>query len=146
MKITPHFTLQEFINSTTATKNDIDNTPPTQQIIDNITELATQLLEPIRLHTNTPIRITSGYRSKPLNQLVKGSPTSAHLTGYAVDIIPINTNMLKFQSEVIDYLTTTQTPFDQCILEKMKPNGEATWIHLALKSNSGKQRGQIFTQ
>lgn len=146
MKITPHFSLSEFTHSNTAISHNIDNTPPTQQIIENIKELAIQLLEPIRLHTNTPIQITSGYRCPQLNKLVKGSPTSAHLTGYAVDIIPTKTNMLKFQSEVIDYLTTTQTPFDQCILEKLKQNGEATWIHLALKSNSGKQRGQIFTQ
>lgn len=145
MKITPHFTLSEFTHSTTANNLNIDNTP-TGQIIDNITELTTTILQPFRTYINTPIRITSGYRSQELNKAVKGSTTSAHLTGYAADIIPVNCNMLRFQSELINWLKETGTPFDQVILEKLKSNGEATWIHIALKSNTGKQRRQIFTQ
>lgn len=145
MKISQHFSLSEFTTSTTANNLNIDNTP-TRQIIDNITELTNTILEPFRTYINTPIRITSGYRSQQLNKAVKGSTTSAHLTGYAVDIIPINCSMLKFQSELINWLKETDTPFDQVILEKLKPNGEATWIHIALKSNAGKQRRQIFTQ
>ena len=145
MKISQHFNLSEFTTSTTASNLNIDNTP-TQTVIDNITELTNTILEPFRTYINTPIRITSGYRSQQLNKAVKGSTTSAHLTGYAVDIIPVNYPMLKFQSELINWLKETDTPFDQAILESLKPNGEATWIHIALKSNSGKQRRQIFTQ
>ena len=145
MKISQHFSLSEFTTSTTASNLNIDNTP-TEQITDNITELTTTILEPFRTYINTPIRITSGYISQQLNIAVKGSTTSAHLTGYAVDIKPINCPMLRFQSELINWLKETNTPFDQVILEKLKSNGEATWIHIALKSNTGKQRRQIFTQ
>lgn len=47
----------------------------TLEMIDNARDLA-----------DVPFIINSGYRTEAHNILVKGSPTSSHLTGYAADI------------------------------------------------------------
>ena len=85
MKISDNFTLEEFINSPTAQKYNIDNTP-SEQVKNNIITLVTNILQPIRNEWEKPIRVTSGYRCKALNDKVKGSKTSQHLTGDAADI------------------------------------------------------------
>lgn len=84
MQITQHFSLAELINSATADKHYIDNTPCVGHI-DNIYYMA-YMLELIRKYYGKPMRISSGYRCPELNQLVGGSPNSAHMEGLAVDI------------------------------------------------------------
>ena len=82
--MTEHFTLNEFLRSDTASRYKIDNTPNKEQL-ENIEFVAIQL-EIIRSYYNKPIIITSGFRTKELNTLLKGSKTSQHMQGLAVDI------------------------------------------------------------
>ena len=84
MKLTEHFTLEELVNSPTAKRLKIDNTP-TKAITSNLLELST-LLEKIRLVYNKPIIVTSGYRCEKLNKAVGGVKTSQHRLGQAADI------------------------------------------------------------
>ena len=84
MQITKNFSTDEFINSRTAIKHNIDNTPP-GVLLDNIFYMA-YMLEIVRKCYAHPIYISSGYRCPELNELVDGSPTSAHMDGLAVDI------------------------------------------------------------
>ena len=89
-----YFKLNEFIASSTAKANKIDNTP-SAEIKGRIEELM-QFLDGVRkewaVYTQdkklgTPaLNITSGYRCPALNKLVGGKSTSAHLSGYAADI------------------------------------------------------------
>jgi len=44
------------------------------------------LLDKARHIAQTPFKITSDYRSKKKNKAVGGSPDSAHLYGYAIDL------------------------------------------------------------
>ena len=83
-KLTEHFTLHEFINSPTAIRLKIDNTP-TGAIISNLLELS-QMLEKIRTIYGKPIIIGSGYRCPRLNKAVGGVPNSQHQFGQAADI------------------------------------------------------------
>jgi uncharacterized protein YcbK (DUF882 family) len=85
MKISDNFTLEEFIQSPTAKANNIDNTP-SEQVKNNIIKLVNNILQPIRNEWGKPIKVNSGYRCKALNDKVKGSKTSQHLTGDAADI------------------------------------------------------------
>jgi zinc D-Ala-D-Ala carboxypeptidase len=80
MKISPHLNLAELTRSETAKRNGIDNTP-TAEHLENFKLLADKVFEPIREHFKTPIFISSGYRSKELNELIKGSATSQHCKG-----------------------------------------------------------------
>lgn len=84
MKLTKNFTLEEFINSPTAKRLKIDNTP-SKAITSNLMELS-ELLQKVRDIYNKPIIVTSGYRSEKLNKAVGGSKTSQHVKGQAADI------------------------------------------------------------
>lgn len=88
MKLTEHFTLEELTRSATADRHSIDNAP-TEDIEKNLVEVAL-LLEKIRQRYNKPIIVTSGYRCKKLNEIVKGSKTSQHVKGQAADIRTIS--------------------------------------------------------
>ena len=82
--MTEHFKLSEFLRSDTAMFYNIENKPNKEQL-DNLAFVAEQL-EIIRSYYNKPIFITSGFRTKELNTLIKGSKTSQHMQGLAVDI------------------------------------------------------------
>lgn len=84
-KITDHFNLEEFYESDTAKSNFIDNYP-TQEAMSNIRKLVLEVLEPIRVKYALPITVTSGYRSKRLNDKLHGAINSDHLYGCAADI------------------------------------------------------------
>lgn len=71
-----YFTIDELTWSTTATMNNINNTPPSF-IKENLQKLI-EFLNPLREAWGSPIIITSGYRSQKLNDLLNGSSTSAH--------------------------------------------------------------------
>jgi uncharacterized protein YcbK (DUF882 family) len=45
------------------------------------------VLEPLRITLQKPVIITSGYRSKKLNEAIGGSSTSQHMKGQAADLI-----------------------------------------------------------
>lgn len=86
MKLSEHFTLEEFTTSDYAARNGIDNTP-NELIINNLKMLCEYTLEPLREIVKKPIRITSGYRCFDLNKAIGGSDTSQHVEGKAADIV-----------------------------------------------------------
>ena len=80
-----YFTIRELTRSATATAEKIDNTP-SQAVVDKLTALIENVLDPLREAWGAPIIVTSGYRSPALNRAVKGAPTSQHVLGEAADI------------------------------------------------------------
>lgn len=127
-----YFTISELTRSDTASIKKIDNTP-NKEITEHLIELVEKLLDPLRSDWaeycdvnrlgNPAISVNSGYRCNELNKAVGGSLTSAHLTGYAADISPINGNMKVFQSWIAEAIE--EFDFDQLIYEKPK-NGIAS--------------------
>lgn len=146
-----YFTISELTRSDTASIKKIDNTP-NKEITEHLIELVEKLLDPLRSAWaeycdvnrlgNPAISVNSGYRCNELNKAVGGSLTSAHLTGYAADIIPSNGQMKVFQSWIAEAIE--ELNWDQLIYEKPK-NGIASWIHLGLRNKDGMQRRQKFT-
>ena len=134
-----YFTLAEMLKSETAEKNQINNTPSVE-VEQNIEELLL-VLDGLREFYG-PIRITSGYRCTELNKLVGGSPTSAHVIGYAADLQPIQGSFEEFKASVIDWLDKSGVKFDQCIIER---NKNTQWVHFGLYNRKGQQRGQQFS-
>ena len=136
-----YFTLDELCYSETAKLRGINNTP-SDEIKSHLIEFVNDILDPLREKWGSAIRVNSGYRSLPLNRALKGSTTSVHPLGYAVDIVPSNGNMKKFQSFVEEFLSERE--YDQLIFEKPR-NGIASWIHIGYKNSQGQQRKQTFT-
>lgn len=82
-----YFRLSEFLRSDTAREKGIPNAP-TAVHVHRIMVSVVHLLQPLRRIVG-PLRITSGFRSEALNRAVGGSTTSAHLTGWAADVVPV---------------------------------------------------------
>ena len=143
--------MEEFIRSNEAKKRNIDNTP-TEYQKNNVIEMVENLLDPLReawaieckkYKLGTPaIRVSSGIRSKALNEAVGGSKTSAHYHGWAADLVPCNGNLKQFKKFCINWLFDKD--FDQIISEDEDKNHVPSWIHIGYKNGSGKQRQQYL--
>lgn len=118
-QLTEHFSLNELIRSSTASRRGIRNTP-TPAIITSLTLLCQNVLEPVRLHYGRPVIITSGYRSPALNKAIGGSSTSQHCKGEAADFTVVGQSNMDVCRWIVDNLA-----FDQLIYEY----GEAGWVH-----------------
>ena len=85
MKLSEHFSLLEFTESPTARKHGIANVPPAEAV-DNLRRLCENTLEPLREELQLPVVITSGFRTKALNDLLAhSSERSQHMKGQAAD-------------------------------------------------------------
>lgn len=137
MQISKNLSLDEACKSATADKLGIVNNNPSLNIIKNMKLLAEKVFEPVRAHFKAPIKISSMYRGQELNNHVKGSITSQHCTGEAMDI----DNVKPTNKEVFDYIKDN-LEFDQLIFEfGTKDNPE--WVHVSYES-TGKQRKQVL--
>ena len=130
-----YFTLDEFLKSETAEKNNIKNIPNAEQIA-NIEQLVAHILDPLREKFGKPIVVSSGFRCAELNAKIKGSRTSQHCKGEAADIMPKNHADLK---SLFKLIILENLPFDQLIFEK------GVWIHVSMKGNKQPQRGEVLT-
>ena len=138
MKISPHLNLAELTRSETAKRNGIDNTP-TAEHLENFKLLADKVFEPIREHFKTPIFISSGYRSKELNELIKGIATSQHCKGQAIDIDMDGGNGEVTNRMVFDFIKN-KLDFDQLIWE-FGTDFNPDWVHVSyVKGKNRKQK------
>lgn len=144
-----NFTIAEMVHSSTAEKLNIGNNPPLPVRV-HLTETMT-LLENIRSewgkyceanNLGAPaIRVSSGYRSPELNKAVGGVKTSAHVLGYAADIVPVNGKQDEFETFMAEMFAKKGYAYDQIIVEKSK---SARWVHVGYKKADGSQRRQCF--
>lgn len=77
MQLTTNFNLNEFASK--------DGSSFPKDVIESLKELATNL-QVIRDEIDSPIIISSGYRSKAHNKAIKGAKDSYHVKGMAADI------------------------------------------------------------
>ena len=127
-----YFTIKELCKSSIATQKKIDNSP-NSDIIDNLTLLVNNVLDPLRGVYGKPIIVNSGYRCPTLNKAVGGSKTSSHMKGLAADITAGSPSKNKMLFNLIKDLNL---PFDQLIDES-----NFSWVHV---SYSQKPRKQIL--
>jgi hypothetical protein len=138
MKISPHLNLAEVTRSDSAKRHGIDNTP-TPEHLENFKLLAEKVFEPIRLHFKTPIFISSGYRSKALNDFIKGSASSQHCKGQAIDIDMDGSKGGVTNKMVFDFIVS-RLDFDQIIWE-FGTDANPDWVHVSyVKTGNRKQK------
>ena len=112
MLLTPNFSLEEFILSSTALSLGIENTP-TPEHLENLKALAARM-EDVRALFGKRIEITSGYRNPQVNAAVGGTKTSAHALGHAADFHVADMHDL----DAAKRIRNSKIKFDQLIYEK----------------------------
>jgi hypothetical protein len=140
MKLSQHLSLSEVIRSESAKRNGISNMPIPLHI-ENFKLLAEKVFEPVRVHFGVPIHISSAYRSIELNRVVKGSLTSQHCTGEAIDVDMDGSPSGVTNKMVFDYIKDN-LEFDQLIWE-FGTKENCDWVHVSYES-TGKQRKQLL--
>lgn len=155
-----YFSYDEFVDSATAEEHGIDNTIPNITVKTNINCLVNEILDPLRELVGVPIYVTSGYRCKELNTVLKGSKNSQHLTGEAADITTNDKygNMVmviellcghlmgeaypeltELDAEMVDFFD-----FDQLIMYRQtKDKTNFAWLHVSHKQK-GRNRRQVM--
>ena len=137
MKLTKHFTLEEFTRSSTAKVRGIDNTVP-EKLIPALRNLCVTVLEPLREQAKEPVEISSGYRCPELNHVVGGKNTSQHMKGEACDIYMEDKEKLRKWFAIL-----MDGDFDQLIFERNRRTGHC-WIHVSCKPDTSLNRHQVI--
>ena len=84
-RISKNISYKEGVYSITADRLGLEN-KPTEEHLANMKEVAEKVFQPIREHFGCPIFVSSGYRSKGLNEAIGGSQRSFHSHGMALDL------------------------------------------------------------
>ncbi len=143
--LSPHFSLEEMLQSGVAKRFGIQNLPEDVANTDvsaadvkrNLRYLCHTVLEPLRQRVGR-VLITSGYRTRELNTLVSGVPDSQHLFGEAADIYVSDAAQCAKYAEII----RAYTDFDQLIFEPVHAKTKH-WLHVSI-SRRHKNRHQII--
>ena len=133
-KLSEHFDISEFEYSETAIRNNIPNIMGDKELT-NAVNLCVQVLEPIRNMYGSAIKFNSGYRCPNVNKLAGGVSNSAHVTGQAADIIPVD--MITLPDDIKKsklwnlflHIRDKNLPVDQVIFEF------GHWIHIGISNN-----------
>jgi len=138
MQLSPHFTLAELTHSDAAVRLGLKNVP-NATVIEALRQVCVHVLEPARAHFGKPVTVNSGYRSQAVNRAVKGSSTSQHVKGEAVDFeVPGVSN-----GDVAAWVRFN-LQYDQLILEAYTPgNPSSGWVHVSWKPSG--RRSSVLT-
>lgn len=129
MKLGKYFSLDEL----TVTHQKLNNTPGLLEI-QKLKLLVQNLLDPVREMYDSPIYVSSGFRSLTLNKAVGGATKliSQHTKGEAADIDGVdNAKLFNFIRDHFD--------FDQLIWEEGN-NLQPAWIHVSYKAKGNRQQ------
>jgi hypothetical protein len=131
-QLSKNFALSELVQSQTALRGAIDNSPDAT-VLAHLTDLCVNLLQPLR-DALGPMRVSSGYRSPALNAAILGSSkTSAHMEGSAADLNPLSVSI----KEAVEWLIASSLQFDQVIFEGM-------WLHAGWRKAGTAPRRQVL--
>ena len=138
-RISKHISYKEAVGSNYAKQYGIKNKPDEEQV-ENMKLLAEKVFEPLREWVDAPIKVNSMFRSLELNTALKGSKTSSHMKGEAMDITSMacGKENCKSNLEMIHWIKDN-LEFDQLIWEFGK---EPKWLHVSY--NKDKNRKQVL--
>ena len=137
--LTPHFSLDEFTASPTALKHGLTNVPP-PEAVENLRALCVHTLEPLREAIDLTVIISSGFRTKALNNLlVHSSSTSQHMRGQAADFYVGKGSREELIKAFHQILIDPKIDFDQLILYPR-------FIHVSYVSKERNRRGILLAR
>lgn len=132
--ISKHITFKEATFSATAQRLGIKNEPTLEHLKAMIT-VAEKCFEPLREWYGKPLRINSFYRGKDLNKAVKGSATSQHCKGEAIDI---DAGSVAENKKIHDWIKNN-LEFTQLINEY-----NYSWVHVSYDAKNLKKQCLII--
>jgi len=132
--ISKHISYDEATISPTALRLGIDNTPP-DNILEAMKVVSESCFEPIREWYGKPIKVNSFYRCPELNKAVKGSATSQHVKGEAIDI----TAGSRDENKKIYEWAKANLIFDQLINEY-----NFSWVHISFKKGNNRNQTLVI--
>ena len=121
----------------TRTQTGIKNVPDDMNVVKNLVRLS-EFLQQIRNELHLPIVVTSGYRSKEVNEAVGGVLSSYHVKGLAADIKCADMDKL------LAVLHSHLMDIDQLIIYFNK--NSQLFYHVGLAEEGKVPRTQIFTK
>jgi len=131
-RISKHISYKEAVGSNYAKQKGIKNKPNEEQV-ENMKLLAEKVFEPLREWVDAPIKVNSMFRSLELNTALKGSKTSSHMNGEAMDITSMGG---KSNLEMFHWIKDNLC-FDQLIWEFGK---EPKWLHVSYNKDNNRQQ------
>ena len=131
-RISKHISYKEAVGSNYAKQKGIKNKPNEDQV-ENMKLLAEEVFEPLREWVDAPIKVNSMFRSLELNTALKGSKTSSHLNGEAMDITSMGG---KSNLEMFHYIKDNLC-FDQLIWEF---GAAPKWLHVSFNKDNNRQQ------
>jgi zinc D-Ala-D-Ala carboxypeptidase len=134
--ISKNISYKEATHSTTAKRLGIDNTPNAEQM-SNMRYVAENVFQPIREHFGVPIYISSFYRSEALNKVIRGSISSTHIKGEAMDLDADVFGLIN-NAQIFNYIKD-HLEFDQLIWEFGTDDNPA-WVHVSLSKTNNRNR------
>lgn len=136
-KLSKYVSLSEVVHSDNAKRLGIDNTP-TPEHLENLKTLSVEVFDKVREWVGGPLFISSGYRSKALNDATPGSSaTSDHSIGCAFDL-DCDRYGGKKNSEIFHFIKD-HLEFKQLIWE-FGNTSEPDWVHVSFKKGANKKQ------
>jgi hypothetical protein len=136
-RLSEHFTLDELCHSQTASRLCISNTP--SPLIVEALKVTAQGLERVRALCASPIVVSSGYRSRPVNDAVGGSSTSQHMSGQAADITAPGYGTVEELMHLI-YSHRDAVGYDQLLQEFVREGiPDSGWVHISFSDKPRQQ-------
>lgn len=126
-QLSANFWLSEMVKSQTAERHGINNWPTTEEQVDKLGLLATNILQPVRDHYGIPFSPNSAYRCLELNRAIGSKDHSQHVKCEAVDMeVPGVSNY------DLAYWISQNLEFDQLILEFYRSGVPSSgWVHVS---------------
>jgi len=123
--ISKHISLIEAIESPTALRLKIDNTPNEKEL-ESMKLVAEKCFEPLREFWGKPIKVNSFFRCKKLNDAIGSTDRSFHRLGMAIDLTAGN----KTDNEILFNWCKNNLQFSELINEY-----NFSWVHIAYNPN-----------
>lgn len=137
MKVSKYFDEKETTVSATGERLKIKNIP-NQDEKDNILYTASRM-DIVREYLGVPLIVLSWFRLEELNKAVKGSKTSAHRFGTAVDVYSNKMTSKDIYNKLIEAQAKGIIQFDQLIYYPKQ-----NFVHIGFKLNKDHERKMYF--